>query len=350
MKLYFGWLIAAAALEDDAVSLLQVSVAKHKVNATDGCGPVPSICPEEGKQKTDDCPVGCSHIESCEQCELAAQHWGRKFETSPWPHGHQRPTGCFRNRKWKIKCNDKGPFGPKKGKWPICALIQGHERWKGTEYEAKPCPPSTTTTTTTTTTHWFCVARKNQGIVQGPYESAEGARNVLNQQSGHGGNQQMVCEMTASGALSDPHTVGGLNQGGGTGAGFNKWWGNWPDINQMVGMCNNNAPCRNNKPVVKPATWWCVARKNRGQVQGPYKNFNDAKNALNSQGGNSGNQQMICEMTNAGAKSDPHTVNGQNQGGGAGAGFQKWWGGWPEINHMVNMCNGNGNCRHFNDR
>merc|ERR1712137_680654 len=49
-------------------------------------------------------------------------------------------------------------------------------------------------------------------------------------------------EMGASGANSDPHTVGGLNQGGGTGAGFNKWWGNWPDIHQMNAMCNNNGP------------------------------------------------------------------------------------------------------------
>merc|ERR1712137_1236526 len=92
-----------------------------------------------------------------------------------------------------------------------------------------------------------------------------------------------------------------------------------------------------NKPEVKPSTWWCVARKDRGQVQGPYKNFNDARTVLNQQGGNSGNQQMICEMTNAGAKDDPHRVNGQNQGGGAGAAFNKWWGGWGEIRHMNNM-------------
>merc|ERR550532_2684917 len=30
--------------------------------------------------------------------------------------------------------------------------------------------------------------------------------------------------MGASGAKSDPHTVGGLHQGAGTGAGFKKWW------------------------------------------------------------------------------------------------------------------------------
>merc|ERR1712154_177035 len=135
----------------------------------------------------------------------------------------------------------------------------------------------------------------------------------------------MVCEMTASGAIADPHTVGGLNQGGGTGAGFNKWWGDWPDIRRMVTMCNNHSPCRTNTKEQKPSTWWCVARKNRGQVQGPYKNFNDAKQVLNQMGGNSGNQQMICEMTNAGAKSDPHVVNGQDQGGGTRTGFQKWW-------------------------
>jgi len=340
MRLYSALLVVAVAFDEDAVSLLQVSVKKHNLNATAGCGPIPIHCPEEGKVKTDDCPVGCDHIKSCEQFEAAAAFWDRKFSTSPWPTGHKRPTGCFRNRKWNVKCNDKGPFGPMRGKWPVCALIEGHPRWKGTEYEAKPCPPSTTTTTTTTTSHWYCVARKNKGVVEGPFLSAEGARNVLNQQGGNSGNQQMVCEMSSAGASADPHTVGGLNQGGGTGAGFNKWWGNWPDIHQMNDMCNKHAPCKNNE-----ATWFCVARKNRGAVEGPFATAEEARNVLNQQGGNSGNQQMVCEMASTGALADPHTVGGLNQGGGTGAGFNKWWGNWPDIRHMNDMCNNHAYCR-----
>merc|ERR1712137_1071567 len=128
-------------------------------------------------------------------------------------------------------------------------------------------------TTTTTTSNWYCVARKNRGTVEGPFQTAGQAKNVLNQQAGNSGNQQMVCEMGASGAKSDPHTVGGLHQGAGTGAGFKKWWGGLPDIQQMNAMCNNNGPCKNNEETTTTTTsnWYCVARKNRGTVEGPFQ-------------------------------------------------------------------------------
>merc|ERR1712137_1351434 len=179
---------------------------------------------------------------------------------------------------------------------------------------------------------WWCVARVNRGQVQGPYTNFQDAKNVLNEQEGKQTNRQMICEMTNAGAKRDPHKVNGQNQGGGTGAGFNKWWWNWEDIGRMNKMCNDNSICRTQE--VKPSTWWCVARVNRGQVQGPYTNFQDAKNVLNEQEGKQTNRQMICEMTNAGAKGDPHKVNGQNQGGGTGAGFNKWWWNWEDIGRM----------------
>jgi hypothetical protein len=49
-------------------------------------------------------------------------------------------------------------------------------------------------------------------------------------------------------------------------------------------------------------------------------------------------------MTSNGAKADPHTVNDQNQGGGANAGFQKWWYGWDDIKRMNGMCNKDNAC------
>jgi hypothetical protein len=53
---------------------------------------------------------------------------------------------------------------------------------------------------------------------------------------------------------------------------------------------------------------------------------------------------MICEMSKNGAKSDPHTVGGQNQGGGVTAGFNKWWYGWGDINEMNKMCAASAKC------
>merc|ERR1719498_1064671 len=79
-------------------------------------------------------------------------------------------------------------------------------------------------------------------------------------------------------------------------------------------------------------TWFCVANINRKTVTGPFTTINAAKTELNKLGGGPHNRQMICEMSKSGAKQDPHIVGGQNQGGGARAGFQKWWYGWGDIN------------------
>jgi len=54
---------------------------------------------------------------------------------------------------------------------------------------------------------------------------------------------------------------------------------------------------------------------------------------------------MICEMSVSGAKPDPHTVGGENQGAGAAGGFYKFWWDWNDIARMNAMCNDNPDCR-----
>merc|ERR1712137_646227 len=92
------------------LSLLQTAIVKHhKQDPGPKCGVVPTICPEEGNAKTDIRPEGCKYIESCEMCEEAAVFWNLSYGgKNNWPNP-PRPTGCFRNRKWQIKCNDEGP-------------------------------------------------------------------------------------------------------------------------------------------------------------------------------------------------------------------------------------------------
>lgn len=80
-------------------------------------------CPVEGKVNTNECPAGCTFVDNCAQCELAAKHWGKTYSTEPFPEGSPRPRGCFRNRKFLIKCNAGNPEGPYKGKYPICQKI-----------------------------------------------------------------------------------------------------------------------------------------------------------------------------------------------------------------------------------
>ena len=38
---------------------------------------------------------------------------------------------------------------------------------------------------------------------------------------------------------TDPHIVGGVNQGSGLKAVFNKFWWNWPDFKRMIARARN---------------------------------------------------------------------------------------------------------------
>jgi len=98
-------------------------------------------CPKEGVPGSNVCPEGCTFVDSCEQCEFAAGVWKKKYSTEPWPPSSgSRPQGCFRNRKFNIKCNKfepgskypsgVGKVGEKRGKWPICKLIEKEEEEK----------------------------------------------------------------------------------------------------------------------------------------------------------------------------------------------------------------------------
>jgi len=95
------------------------------------------VCPVEGEGGTNDCPEGCKHLTNCNQCLVAAKAWDKPFSDEGWPNNSPRPTGCFRNRKYKIKCNNKGNDGGYKGKWPICLKIMDHPRWEGVPVDPK---------------------------------------------------------------------------------------------------------------------------------------------------------------------------------------------------------------------
>jgi len=103
-------------------------------------------------------------------------------------------------------------------------------------------------------------------------------------------------------------------------------------------------------PPPPPPAWYCVARLSKKQMKGPFKTLTKAQAQLNKNTGSSRNQQMICEMTKAGAKKDPHHVGGKPQGGGVNHGFQKWWGGWNQIRQMNAMCNSDQACKYNKPR
>ena len=70
-------------------------------------------------------------------------------------------------------------------------------------------------------------------------------------------------------------------------------------------------------------------------VVGKYADIETAKRVL---GGVSTRNRFVPEVyTGNVLKRDPHTVGGQMQSSGNAAGFNKWWGGWSDINRLMNM-------------
>ena len=71
-------------------------------------------------------------------------------------------------------------------------------------------------------------------------------------------------------------------------------------------------------------------------VVGAYDDLEEAKQVL--LGINSGNRLVAEVDSNGNLLRDPHIVDGQNQGMGMQAGFNKYWCGWSCINRLMDMC------------
>mmetsp|Transcript_44947 Transcript_44947/g.74976 ORF Transcript_44947/g.74976 Transcript_44947/m.74976 type:complete len:285 (+) Transcript_44947:44-898(+) len=187
--------------------------------------------------------------------------------------------------------------------------------------------------------NWFCVVKKNSGLVIGPFKELSEAKKELNKSRGGANNQQMICEMSQTGAKDDPHTVGGENQGAGAPGGFEKWWYGWAEIKQMNTMANKWAKKQGliiDNPFLEK--YYFVVNASTKKVKGPYKNVLEAQKVLNEHKGGPSNRQMVAVLNEKGeSKSDPHTIGGLNQGAGEAGGFNKWWSGWGDIVHMNRM-------------
>jgi len=77
---------------------------------------------------------------------------------------------------------------------------------------------------------------------------------------------------------------------------------------------------------------------NRGKsyrVVGKYKTWQAAKSRLRSYGSRQGTSRMVAEVKGGRVQPDPHKIAGQNQGGGPGAGWMKFWWDWWDIRNMI---------------
>lgn len=84
---------------------------------------------------------------------------------------------------------------------------------------------------------WFCVARKRDSSVKGPFADIESAKEELNKMTG---GQQMICEMSGNSAKRDPNYVGGQQQ---KAPAFKNFWYDWSDIEAMNRLCVQDQKC-----------------------------------------------------------------------------------------------------------
>ena len=74
----------------------------------------------------------------------------------------------------------------------------------------------------------------NDGGVVGPFINIEHAKEKL---KGISSGNRFIAEVYAGKLQSDPHNIGGILQSQSNG--FNKYWGDWPDINRLMKLCQS---------------------------------------------------------------------------------------------------------------
>lgn len=73
-----------------------------------------------------------------------------------------------------------------------------------------------------------------------------------------------------------------------------------------------------------------------GKVVGEYGNIEEAKDLLNTfPSGAHTPSRLILEVVDGIINKDPHKIDGQNQGRGVAAGFNKYWNDWHDIKKMI---------------
>ena len=161
-------------------------------------------------------------------------------------------------------------------------------------------------------------------------DSIEQCKALLKKNYGSGARspKRMIVEVLHGKVVLDPHTCAGQKQGDGVAAGFNKYWNDWYSIRSMQAIVRSKV-----EPNVYGGHLYVVAGNT---IVKDSTNIEVCKNYLNQHYGRgaSSPQRMIVEVKNGKVIQDPHSCAGQNQGGGVGAGFNKWWNDWPDIRNM----------------
>ena len=83
-------------------------------------------------------------------------------------------------------------------------------------------------------------------------------------------------------------------------------------------------------------------QKSPPKIIGPFLNLELAKNELQKVAFQNGGSRMMVEIIDDDLVMDPHYINGISQT--PANGFEKWWGGWNDINSMIEIVKQNMTC------
>jgi len=186
-----------------------------------------------------------------------------------------------------------------------------------------------------TCTSYFLVVEWEPDRVVGKFTDLEYAKKFLmeNYEANASRPQRLIAEVSDGKVGTDPHTVCGQNQGGGLKTGFNRRWDNWGPIHKMIGVAQNYVTNYQRK------NYFLVVEWEPDRVVGKFTVLEYAKKFLmeNYEANASRPQRLIAEVSDGKVGTDPHTVGGQNQGGGLKTGFNKYWHSWGPIHKMIGI-------------
>ena len=143
----------------------------------------------------------------------------------------------------------------------------------------------------------------------------------------------MIVETINEIVVDDPHSIGpnGDNQGGGADAGWNKFWWDWYDIYRMQDIVRNE--------IINLRYKYYVV-EDRQVVLETYDIEVAKAYMMNNYGYDSQSpSRMVVEYFMGDLVADPHSIgpNAEYQGGGADAGWNKFWWDWYDIYDMQDV-------------
>lgn len=166
--------------------------------------------------------------------------------------------------------------------------------------------------------------------VLGQFNSLSKAKQALLRFKNQRRPSRMVVEVQDGKVLDDPRRVGGQNQLAGMVTGFNRFWRDWDDVDEMLWVAEDYLYRKKNLD-----TYGVFIVVINRKVVGKFDRLSLAKQALKKYPVNRPPSRCVVEVIHNRVHSDPRMIAGRDQEAGITHGFNRYWTGWSDIDKMV---------------